>query len=456
MSKKGFLAGTFILTSAGILTRIIGFFYRIFLSQVIGAQGLGLFQLVMPVQMLILSITTTGMQMAISRLCASHLALGEGKRSRDLFLLGTSFSVCFTLLLSLLLYHKGNMIAEVFLKNAKAGLLLRMYAFSLPLSSLHACITGYYFSRKKTGLPAGTQLLEQLVRTGSTWVLCQVLLREGKQITPLIAVCGSFFGELAACLVSLLVLGLHFHTVHYRLFSRSFLRSGSILPAASAIRKGCRELFSTALPLSLNRILLTLLGSMEVILIPQRLQMSGLSPEEALAVYGIFTGMAMPLILFPSTITNSASVMLMPSIAQLQALGYKKRIRYVVEQACAGCFFLGAVCTLFFYLSGNFLGSFLFHNETAGIYIKTLSFICPFVYVHTTLTGILNGLGRSGICLLHNLISLIVRITFVVAAIPALGIRGYLYGLLFSDILLTIIHLRELWRIINMQNSIDI
>ena len=442
MSKKGFFAGTFILTSAGILTRIIGFFYRIFLSHLIGAQGLGLYHLVMPVQTLILAVTTTGMQMAISRLCASHLALGEGKRSRDLFLIGTVFSVSFTLLISLLLYRQGYLIAAVFLKNPKAGLLLRLYAFSLPLSSLHACITGYYFARKKTGLPAGSQLLEQVCRAGSTWLLYQILVSEQKTITPLIAVGGSFFGELAACLLSLLVLGIHFHAVHYH----PVFRSGTSYGRKASIRKDCQELFTTALPLSLNRILLTLLGSMEVILIPQRLQMAGLSAADALAVYGVFTGMAMPLILFPATVTNSASVMLMPSIAQLQALGYHKRIRYVVERACIGCFFLGTVCTLFFYFCGTFLGSFLFHSETAGLYIRTLSFVCPFLYVHTTLTGILNGLGRSGVCLVHNLISLILRIAFVVIAIPSLGIRGYLYGILFSDILLTLIHLRELKR----------
>ena len=87
-----------------------------------------------------------------------------------------------------------------------------------------------------------------------------------------------------------------------------------------------------------------------------------------------FTGMALPLILFPSTVTNSASVMLMPSVAEMQALGFRKRIRHITGKACTGCILLGAFCAAGFFLFGPFLGNFLFHSPTAGIYIRTMAF----------------------------------------------------------------------------------
>lgn len=80
-----------------------------------------------------------------------------------------------------------------------------------------------------------------------------------------------------------------------------------------------------ALPLTLNRLLLSVLAAIEVVLIPQCLRMYGLSPSEALSLYGVFTGMALPCILFPSTVTSSASVILMPSVAEMQALGHHKK-----------------------------------------------------------------------------------------------------------------------------------
>lgn len=82
MSKERFFKGTFLLTSAGLISRIMGFFYRIFLSHTIGAEGIGLYQLVVPLQHLVLAMTTFGIQTSLSRLISSHTALGEKKKRR--------------------------------------------------------------------------------------------------------------------------------------------------------------------------------------------------------------------------------------------------------------------------------------------------------------------------------------------------------------------------------------
>ena len=89
MSKERFFKGTFLLTSAGLISRIMGFFYRIFLSHTIGAEGIGLYQLVVPLQHLVLAMTTFGIQTSLSRLISSHTALGEKKEAQDCFRIGT-------------------------------------------------------------------------------------------------------------------------------------------------------------------------------------------------------------------------------------------------------------------------------------------------------------------------------------------------------------------------------
>ena len=104
MSKKLFIRGTLLLTFTGLLSRLIGFFYRIFLSHTIGAHGLGIFQLVLPLQLLILSVCASGIQTAISRLTASEITLGHSRRAGNYFLTGTVFSVSFSLIFSWLLY----------------------------------------------------------------------------------------------------------------------------------------------------------------------------------------------------------------------------------------------------------------------------------------------------------------------------------------------------------------
>ncbi len=114
------------------------------------------------------------------------------------------------------------------------------------------------------------------------------------------------------------------------------------------------------MPHSANRLLLTVLSGIEMVLIPQQLLLAGMTQTDALAVYGIFTGMALPLILFPATITNSASVMLMPSVAGLQALGYEKRDSLCDLAHTWNLFFFGAFCTLFFFLLESRLEFFCF------------------------------------------------------------------------------------------------
>ena len=108
--------------------------------------------------------------------------------------------------------------------------------------------------------------------------------------------------------------------------------------------------------------------------------------------------------------------------------------------SAGNCFFFGGFCTFFFFVFGKSLGNFLFHSETAGIYIRTLAFICPFLYTNTALESILNGLGRPDACLFHNIAGVCIRIGFVFFSIPVLGIRGYFYGMLLSQLILTLLH----------------
>lgn len=435
MSKKHFLKGTLILTCTGLISRMIGFFYRIFLSHSIGAQGLGLYQLIIPVQTLVLAVTTAGIQTVISRLVASHMALGRTKEARDCFILGTASGLFLSFVASWTLYTNADFFAVQILKEPRTYSLIRLLCFSLPLNTLHTCINSFYFAQKKTEIPSGIQLFEQLVRVGTSYLLYVIFLSEGREITPVIAIGGTLVSEAAVALVSLLLIGTDFHHSHYifRKISQPFQK--------------LRNIFQLALPLTLNRLLLTLLNSIEVVLIPQQLRLYGLSAEEALSIYGVFTGMALPMILFPSTVTNSVSVMLMPSIAELQALGYKKRIRYVTFRTCLYCLLLGGGCSLVFLFFGKTMGILLFKSLTAGIYIRTMAFICPFLYMNTTLTSILHGLGKSGICLINNAIGISIRIAFVLNAIPLLGIRGYLYGILLSESVLSILHVTALLRL---------
>ena len=65
--KHTLIAGAVLLTAAGFLSRILGFFYKIFLSRAIGAEGLGIYQMMFPVYGICLSLCAGSLQTAISR-----------------------------------------------------------------------------------------------------------------------------------------------------------------------------------------------------------------------------------------------------------------------------------------------------------------------------------------------------------------------------------------------------
>ncbi len=94
MSRKHTLIkGTFILTATGLITRFMGFFYRIFLSHTFGEEGVGLYQLIFPIYALCFSFTAAGIETALSRLVAKRLACGQKKEARELLHTSLIFTV---------------------------------------------------------------------------------------------------------------------------------------------------------------------------------------------------------------------------------------------------------------------------------------------------------------------------------------------------------------------------
>ena len=168
-------------------------------------------------------------------------------------------------------------------------------------------------------------------------------------------------------------------------------------------------------------------------MIPGQLRQFGYSASESLSVYGILTGMALPMVLFPSVLTNSVSVLLLPAVAEAQEKRDRQYILDAVRKACFYCILLGLGCTFIFLILGNWMGRTLFGNTLAGTFIVTLGWICPFLYLSTTLHSILNGLGKTTSTFLLNVLGLGVRIGFVLYGIPVAGIKGYLWGILISQ-----------------------
>lgn len=419
------IKGTLILTFSSLITKIMGFFYKIFLSHAIGAKGLGIYQLVFPLYALMMTLAASGIQTAISRFCSASFSSRKPQKAWGYFLSGTIFSCSISIFLSFILYRYADVFSLYLIKEVQCASLLRIAAFSLPTATLHNCINSWYYAKKQTAIPAISHLLEQAVRILISWSLYQTLTAQHLSIDPSVAVLGMAAGEAAACIYSVLFFWLQNRKTFF--FSLSMYQ-------------GCaRELFALSAPLTMNRLILSALQSLESILIPQQLVLSGMSSPLALEVYGILTGMSIPFLLFPSSLTTSASTILLPVVAADQASGKQTTIQTTVEKTIQYCLMLGMFCTVFFFSCGEDLGNAVFHNDKAGEYLQTLAFLCPFFYLTGTLSTILTGLGKTGLCLLQNILGVAIRIACILFLVPHMGMSGYLWGLLLGQFIVTLL-----------------
>lgn len=436
--KRIILKGALILTLAGFVSRIIGFFYRIFLSHTIGAEGMGIYQLIFPVYAMAFSLTSSGIQTAVSRNVSGKLAVGDRKGARDTFLSGLILAFGGTLIASLFLHRYAGWISTYFLHESRCEPLVRLMAFALPFGSIHSSISGYYYGLKRTNIPAISQLIENVARVSASYLVYMVMLEKGMEATPILAVIGMLWEEAASALFCITVTFFHFRKIKF---------GTSIFHFAGP----AKHILTLSIPLTANKVLINLLQSVEAICIPLKLQLSGLDNSAALSVYGVLTGMSLPLVLFPSAITSAISVMLLPAVSEAQASGNQRQINRTVESTVQYSLILGILCTGVFLCFGNDLGNLLFKNESAGSFIMILAWICPFLYLGSTLTSILNGLGKTMTSSLQNSFSLGIRILFVWFAIPRYGITGYLWGLLVSQLAVAAASLFSLSRYVSFR-----
>ena len=420
---QSIIYGTIVLTGVSFLCRAIGFFYRIFISQTFGEAGMGIFQLTSPVMSIAYSLCCAGFQTAISRFVASKS--DEPHASNRFLLTGLSITGILSFIFSVIIYKTSDFLSISLILEPRTAPLLRLLALAFPFSAIHCCMNGYYYGKKKAEIPAFLQLTEQLIRVGSVYLLSTLYVRGGSNPPLAITAAGAAIAECGSALISLFIILPHLPGLQSPIRKNPFQAVHSL-----TFRKSASLLLSMAIPLSISRIIVNLLQSIENIYIPEMLRAYGYTTEESLSLFGVLTGMALTVILLPSSLVNSVSVLLLPRISEAQSRNQNKSISLAIKRCITFCCVLGAFCSTVFFFGGHFAGEFLFHSKTAGNYIVSLSLICPFLYITSSLGSILHGLGKTYTTLFINIGNLMLRISSVFLLIPRMGLSGYIWGLL--------------------------
>ena len=405
--RRAFLTGTLLLTGSGLACRVLGFFYRIFLSRTIGAEGLGLYNMIHPIFGVCFALCAGSIQTALSQLIASNAA-----RGRKIFQAGLSISLCMSLTLAILICRYADVLATYVLMEPQCAPYLPLMGISVPFAALHACINGYYYGMQRSRVPAFSQIAEQVIRMALVFFLADTWIASGHVVTVHLAVLGHLIGEVASAAFTFLSMCLF---PPQRQDRQSIVQAAHLAGHLLPFYEELAPLMALALPLMGNRLVLNILASAEAVWIPGCLKLSGLTGPDAFAIYGVLTGMALPFILFPSAITNSMAVLLLPTVAKAQAEGQKSSITASISVSLRYSLYMGILCI--------------------GIFV--------------TMGSILNGLGKTRTTFLQNTAALLLRICFVLLGIPHFGIMAYLWGMLISELTLALMHLWSLKQLVD-------
>lgn len=420
MSKKTLITGTLVLTGASLITRLLGFGFRIYQSKVMGAEGMGLYQLLFPIYMLLWAASSAGIALAIAKMIAAEVSKGEEGNAVHILKVSLLISLPLSFLLSVLLFIFAPFIAKYYIHEPVTELSLRILACCVPFMSTACCLRGYFQGHQQMSITALAQIVEQVARMTAIYLLANILIPMGTKYVCALGVIGMCAGEFFSFVMSFIA---------YKLKKRKM----QLRPVTLNRSQTFNQLLALSIPITANRFLTSGLSSFENILIPINLEKFGLTSHEALALYGKFSGMALPLLLFPSMVTSSLATALVPAISEAVAMKQKTVLQNTIGRAIQFSALIGIGAAALFLSFSEEIGFACYHIKDVGILLKWLALICPFLYLQNILTGAMNGLGMQKRTFQTNIIGSMLCIGTILIIVPQRGIIGFVMAMLLQS-----------------------
>lgn len=415
MAKQSVIYGTLVLAVTGLINRVLGFAYRILVVRLVGAEGIGLYEMVFPAYMLVLVITTAGIPVAIARIVSAQVALGKIRQAQRFF----RFTFWLLCLLGIAATVAINYLAPVFVPHFFADPRVyhpfRALTPAILIVSLSSALRGLFQGWQQMTPPALGQLAEQVVRITVGLMMAARWLSRGVEYAATGLAVGMVAGEGAGLLF---LAGWYLAARPGKGVASSSGRE-SLLPLL-------KEMYALAVPVSASRIAGSVTLALEAMLIPQRLQVAGYALRQATEVYGQYAGMAMTLVHLPNILTSSLAVSLVPAIAAAIAVDNRLAVQHRCQEAIRVTVVMSLPFAAIFYLLPYQLTGLIFAAPEAGLPLRVLAMGSFFLYLQQTTAGILQGLGRVTTVFYHSLVGNAITLAgiYFLTGLPAYGIAG--------------------------------
>ena len=407
-----------LLTASAVVMRCISLAYQVWLAGRIGAAGVGLWQLVLSVNVFTATLAISGIRFTTTRLVAEELGAGnpgDAGRAVRHCLAYAAFFGCAAFLIQ---YLCAAPIGFLWIGDARTVKSLRLLAFSLPMISLSCVFNGWFIASGRAVISAAVQVIEQLSGIGCVMLLLgRVTGGDLAECCAAIAMGITVGDGVSLMLIAALYLNFQRHTGH-----------------GAAPRHLTGRMLRIAVPLALSAYARTGLTTLENLLVPQKLRAAGYSADRALGGYGTITGMVFPVIGFPSCLLNAVAELTVPELTAAQVRGDQKRIDRAVSKLLRWALLFALATAAFLFACAEPLGMLIYHTAGVGPYIRIFALLVPFLYVDIVTDGCLKGLGQMLWSMCFNVAESIFGVLLVITLLPRWALDGYIFVLFFCEI----------------------
>lgn len=443
MGKDNFFKNSFLLTASNITTGILGFIFSIYLSHILGPEGMGLYNLVMPIYNLFICMMSAGISASISKISAVYISKNENNNLIKTINNVAIFNLIWAIFISVFVFFLAPIIGKYGVDDVRTIDSLKVICPAMIFIALSNILKGYFWGTSKITIPAGIDILEKALRIITVAIL--IYLFSAKDLTLLVTLC-----YVALCLGELQSLILLY--IYYKYCIRKLPKTYEKPERRSQL---LFNVLVICLPLTLNGFLSNIFATLSTLIIPRCLVFSGFTHSEALSMIGKFTGMAMMIIGMPMIVVSSINTLLIPDLSQSLSKGNYYDISVRIRKVIKIAFILGLATTTICCLIPDALGEIFYKRNDLGNYIKYASISAPVFFASTTMFGILNGINKQTIILRNSMIVAILELIglFVFTSIRSINIYGYTITLFLTSIVSLALNIYEIKKHVDLSIS---
>lgn len=418
-----FIKNAVILTVTSFILRGLGLFAKVHLSNKIGAEGIGLYQLIFSVYVLTSTFVTAGVSTGVIRIVSDEIAIGTKESAIKSLKKCIFICVIWSISLGTIFYTASDLIGKHWINDVRTIPALKIAMVSLPFMSITSCIKGYFIAYRRTSIPSGAQILEQVIRIVLIFFIIDYFIPYGIDCACVAVIISDVLAEISSCFYSY---------VSYKKEKKRHLKLSCVKNKSSKI---LNKFISVVYPIALNKCLNTGLRTFENMLVPECLRKFTASRGESLAQFGMLKGMAMPILFFPASLLTAFATLLVPEMAEAKALGQDEKVLNMANKTFQTTMTISILVAGIFYIFSYELAEVIYNNVEVGFIIKVLAPLIPFMYLETVVVGILQGLNEQLASLKYNIFDSIIRITLIYLIVPYKGMSGFLFIMILSNII---------------------